>query len=448
MKCLFFFIVLIPNLAQGIGKNVVDALKQLQKPELVQIFEDLKINPKSIPEQTLKNLENALEDPLKLVDINPETGPNLDAVLESDVLRAFFFSRLNLSNEKQMKKLAELLDMEAAFHPSAFRTFSEKTDIESLYKVWTKFMDGLRKEVAAGRIKSRCEIDFQAAMLSVFKTESDMGLPVHQDTDRLRMYELHDNRIVRNPYEQFDLQNTLQEALRPNGNTSANVTPIGRHRTLDTNGVKTLLDKNADLSGYNIKPRILFNLIVWGEDSKPGRYRFLPDLSPEDGVEREMLQTSYQYTEDEVQRLTEIYTNPHFSLDPNHFHWDEIAVPIIQDRANLGTREVVLKAWKDLEWIEQNRWNSRLWSKEGDHDHVIVLKKRILERHLLRTIGDFDYEYGDIFLGKEGSKQLAMDAMSNSDNPFVKALFRAFFENESFGDFFNKTLKKFYGESL
>ena len=334
MKSLFFILFLIPTLACGMVDNVINFGARFAgrsfSPELSEALGDLGINPKLLQEQILKKLEEAMDDPLKLIEVDPKTGPNFDAVLESDILSAFFFSRLDLSNEKQMKKLTELLDQEAELYPHALRTFQDKTDIESLFWVWGKFLDGLGKGVESGRIEPRLEVNLHGALLSVFKRESDTGLPIYNSEDLLGMYDLHSNRVVRNAEERHYLSSPRQvrAALDQNRNSNIpsgdNVTPLNSRRSR----MAEIMERPfVPLLGYNIKPHVLFGLIVWRGDFKSGRYRFLPDISPEEGVKNERLKTPYRYTEEEIERLSEIYTSPHFRLNPSDSYWDEIAIP-------------------------------------------------------------------------------------------------------------------------
>lgn len=345
------FIFLIPIVSHGVGKSVVnmgsDLIRSLGlKSELTQFFDRSGINPKSTPQETLKDLNEAWEDPLRLIDIDPQGAgsSNLSRILESDVYRAFLFFRLNPSDEQQMKRLIELLDWEAEFIASHYifpnLTAKERRGMLTSFlpRSWKNFMEGLEKEIASGRIKPQYRVDLKAGILSASKTELDTGTPIHKNLDELGMYDLHESRVVRNP----DEDKLISEALSRHEDNIVSINIAQASRLVD--------EGYFSLFRYNIKPRLLFNILVWGGENKPGRYRFLPD--PKTG---ETLRTPYQHTKDEVQRLAEIYTNPHFNLKPHHLHWDEVAVPVIQDRSTYANKEVILRAWEDFEWTMDNR---------------------------------------------------------------------------------------------
>ncbi len=450
-----FFIFLIPVLAQGAGGNVFDFGARLAKRSsslgLPGVLDDLRINPGLLQKQILKRLEEAMDDPLKLVEVDPKTGPDFNTILESDVFGPFFFSRLDLSNEKQMKRLAELLDQEAELYPHAFRAFWDKTDIESLTIIWEKFMNALKKGIQSHRLKPGLETDLQAALLSVFKKPGDTGLPLHYGDDLLGMYNLHPNRVVRSAEESLyfmltpQMRAALDQHLQANGNIPGNVTSINR----DRNRLAEILGRPyVSLMGYDVKPHALFHLIVWGGEFKPGRYRYLPDINAEEGVKAKRSKTPYQYTEEEIQKLTEIYTNPHFRLNPNDVHWDEIAVPVMENPSSLsGSREVVLKVWEDLEWIEVNRWNRDLWDKKGSRYHVMELEKTILEKHIVKAMDDFIGE-NDLPLSGEDAKKIVLAALGEADNVFIRSFMEASAESEGFRHFFDEILESFFDESL
>ena len=134
-------------------------------------------------------------------------------------------------------------------------------------------------------------------------------------------------------------------------------------------------------------------------------------------------------------------------MDPNDVHWDEIVVPIIENPSNFGSKEVVLKAWRDLEWIEENRWNRQLWDEEGSRNHVRDLRETILKRHIEKITDDFILE-NDLSLFREDAKEVVLAVMGDTDNVFIRPFIRASAESESFGHFFNEILESFFDESL
>ena len=114
MKKLFFFIIILfimPVSVFGhvdvgsfrkLFSNLFDDLGKSSPGNTDEFLEKTGIDIKSVPEEILNNIKEAVDNPVRLMT---EHNLSLKEILESDVYKTFFFENLDLSNVQQMEEL-------------------------------------------------------------------------------------------------------------------------------------------------------------------------------------------------------------------------------------------------------------------------------------------------------------------------------------------------------
>jgi len=170
MKILFFptliflfFISGFPGISlAGVGK-AVSSLSHFKRPisdiNFSKGLEDMGINPNSLGGILLEIFENSWDNPLKLVT---DYGFSLNDILDSDVHRTFFFSRLNLWDEDQTDELFYHL-MPKVEDSSYYGTEISSSELGFPSEFWSEFVGAM--EEAAGHSEIT-KVDLESAFIT------------------------------------------------------------------------------------------------------------------------------------------------------------------------------------------------------------------------------------------------------------------------------------------
>ena len=422
---LLFFLFGV-NAHGGPSKAIVSSAKKVTQSQKVtsdqvdEVIDNLGLGSKSSKslrnkvERALKR--GALENPLVLIR---SYFDGFRKHLDDPVSSAIFFSALDPSNENQMRGLFDIfvsimnreVDREygtlVRFNPSGLTPvddihqsveypvnyFSYRESVGSMTSIWRMFIR---------RLPSQKEVDLEAAVLSLFKTKEDMYGPMKVSSEGKNV-EISDIPTLRDSHGLTDKSDELIDE------SDKELFEMGTDDYFGLSDVESVNAIDEDLLFIqDVKPRVLFDLIVWKGSWESNRYRF---FSRSDET-----RSAYVYDEEEIKRLTELYTNPHFTLKPNHYHWDEVVDPIIQDRSNLKNKRIILKAYEDLRWIEENN---------AGFANVDMMSTKILRDHIR-----------DVF------KARADNIVKRGDDDFIRALSEAARENKAFSQWFDEILSE------